>query len=76
MKCDICDKAFNNQQTLEKHVKCVHEDMKIHTCENCEKTFNNKGNLKAHFDAVHLNIKDFLKLSRMWKNLLSKIIYE
>ena len=53
-KCDHCEKSFDTNSTLKRHVKNVHKSIKYHKCEICDKEFHNKFTYLSHFNSVHI----------------------
>ena len=39
-KCDLCDKAFSQQQKLMRHIKNLHKGQKNYKCDLCDKDFS------------------------------------
>ena len=57
-KCPQCSKTFSRKDSLEFHIKNVHDkSLPILKCEKCEKTFNKKSNLDRHRRDVHMKEK-------------------
>lgn len=50
--CQICNKAFNQKNALNIHIK-KHTGEKPHKCDYCELSFSQKGNLKTHIKRAH-----------------------
>ena len=50
--CQICNKAFNQKNALNIHLK-KHTGEKPHKCDYCELSFSQKGNLKTHIKRAH-----------------------
>ena len=48
---------FGCKSKLRKHVKEVHEGIKIHQCQFCDKRFGRSEILKIHVETVHEGIK-------------------
>ena len=59
IKCQHCEKDFNNRSGLSLHVKKHHKDMyrdkepKVYTCVSCTEVFTSKTMLKEHSAEVH-----------------------
>ena len=51
-ECQICEKYFENEQSLKTHIESVHEGIKFQ-CEICGKEYSDKSNLKRHISSVH-----------------------
>jgi len=45
--CDICNKAFSQRGTLNKH-KRTHTGEKLYVCDVCDKAFSRQGGLNTH----------------------------
>ena len=58
--CDICNKAFETNSAMIKHVLSVHEGKKPFKCESCGSSYTQKSSLDVHIKLVHEGIKDFL----------------
>jgi hypothetical protein len=50
--CDICQKAFNQKNALQIHLK-KHSGVRPHNCAYCDMAFTQKGNLKTHIKRAH-----------------------
>lgn len=62
MNCDICDRPFKNDNTLNRHKRSAHDVFKRakkekYTCYDCKKKFPRKTNLRKHIRSKHLNKK-------------------
>ena len=58
-KCNSCGKSFKQKQNFTKHVKVIHEKVKLFACDPCSKSFGQKGNFERHVKQVHENVKAF-----------------
>ena len=59
-KCLQCSKTFTRKDSLELHIKNVHDkSLKSLKCEKCDKTFNKMSNLDRHRRDVHKKEKWF-----------------
>ena len=70
-KCDSCGKIFSRKEHLKRHVKTVHEGIKIraspgvkkeqqdHICHHCGKNFARPESLKTHIYTIHEGHRDF-----------------
>ena len=53
LPCDFCDKTFAFKQSLQRHVKLVHEGIR-YKCNYCEnKVYSNERCLKNHIKIIH-----------------------
>lgn len=77
-KCLVCDKIFNTNTTLRKHVIKCHNKIKSHTCVVCKKRFYTAVDLNHHLSLhgigekkyeCHLCSKRFCTGSGMFKHL-------
>ena len=57
--CDTCKKQFGRRNSLDIHVRTVHENDKPHKCDQCEKSFGENSVSQTHMKIVHENIKPF-----------------
>ena len=57
--CDICQKTYMSEKTLETHKRLVHEKIRDYVCEICAKSFQTPAYLKHHIAAVHDGIRKF-----------------
>ena len=48
VKCEICDKIFEADQYLKRHIKTIHVDQAQYQCSNCGKRRNRLDNFKLH----------------------------
>ena len=61
-QCKICEKAFNQKNALNIHLK-KHSGDKPHKCTYCDNAFTQKGNLKTHIKrAHHIDMVQSMKL--------------
>ena len=52
--CKFCEFKSNWKQTVEKHIKSVHEEIQIKVqCSQCGKLFSGKGSLSKHVQDFH-----------------------
>ncbi|CAB0038673.1 unnamed protein product [Trichogramma brassicae] len=58
-ECEICQKSFESQSKLKRHIMAVHDQSKPFQCEICHKSFGHKGNLNKHISLVHDRSKPF-----------------
>ena len=56
LKCNLCDKRFQINSDLEKHIKTRHENYQSYNCRQCKKNFVTKWRLQKH-ERIHSNIK-------------------
>ena len=56
--CNICEKTFQTQRNLNRHIKDVHEGHNDYKCETCGKSFTRAGYLKKHIHIIHKGHKD------------------
>ena len=54
-KCEFCDKSFNLNQGLIRHVQKDHEGTAISTCHICLRKFQSEESLKIHIKMKHDN---------------------
>ena len=54
--CNLCDKEFNQKESMLEHRRAIHEGVKHH-CEYCTKRFRRKSDVKRHIRTKHLNLK-------------------
>ena len=57
LKCDFCDKEFNQTSNLRTHIKRNHEINKNEKCEFCKKYFISISSLNRHMKHVHCKNK-------------------
>ena len=58
--CHICGVARKNKQSLDSHIKKVHEKKaQKHQCDQCEKEYASKKDLAHHKTHVHEGLKNF-----------------
>jgi len=54
LKCDSCDKVFNNKSNLNRHMRTRHSEVKgKHECVHCQQKFTRRDNLLRHILLVH-----------------------
>ena len=52
-KCNLCGKAYGQQNNLSRHIEIVHEGRKDFQCDLCGKEFSYKSHLERHKTNVH-----------------------
>ena len=57
--CDKCDKSFPQPYRLRRHVKEVHDQVKVFKCSKCSKRFFKSSQLARHTSSVHDKIRPF-----------------
>ena len=58
--CSICSAPFATPDTLQQHIKYVHEKCeKTFLCEKCDHSYKSNSDLQRHIRFVHEGIKDF-----------------
>jgi len=57
LSCEQCDKTFTLQETLKKHIKIVHLQIRNKTCLYCDYKTHTKFNLDLHINKMHLGIQ-------------------
>ena len=57
--CKKCDKSFIRKDSLNSHMKVIHEGFKKHRCGQCEMTFGYYNELKKHAERDHKGVKPF-----------------
>ena len=58
-KCEMCPYAASRKDTLQRHVKGVHEKVKPHMCEKCHYAAARKIDLQSHVKRVHEKDKPY-----------------
>ena len=56
LKCEVCEKYFQNKLYLAKHVKSLHTGKRF-SCKECKKLFTTKASLKRHSESVHDEVR-------------------
>ena len=56
-ECTQCDASFSVAQMLKKHIRSVHQKLKLFTCSTCSSSFAEKSNLIRHVLSVHEGVK-------------------
>ena len=54
--CTHCTKQFENKDSLSKHAKEIHNQVRDKQCDQCDYNTYRSGNLKLHIDKQHLGI--------------------
>ena len=57
-ECDKCNKEFNRNGNLKRHIKAIHDKIKDFECDKCNKSFSQNGHLQQHIKLIHDKIKD------------------
>ena len=52
--CHLCEKRYNEEKVLRKHILWVHYKVRDYMCNECGKEFGQLVHLRRHFDSVHL----------------------
>ena len=55
--CKFCHQMFSTKQTLDNHIKAIHENVKSYFCENCGKAYCDKSSLRSHIKDKHKDLK-------------------
>ena len=58
-QCNNCDARFYSKQSLNNHIKFVHEGKKPFKCNVCDASFSYKNHLNGHIESVHERKKPF-----------------
>ena len=58
-KCYICNKKMSRKDSIQIHIKQVHEDARPFQCSTCDEKFKLLGALTAHKKVVPKGIKPF-----------------
>ena len=56
-KCHLCDKAFSQLDSVNRHIYRVHRQQK-YKCDLCDKAFHAKSYLTLHKNGVHEGLKN------------------
>ena len=56
-KCNTCKGKFFSQALLNKHIRTVHDKIKLYACDQCSTTCSDKSKLEDHKKQVHLQLK-------------------
>ena len=51
--CQVCTSLFNRKDSLNEHIKSVHQGEKPYPCTECGKDFSHRGNLRQHIKSIH-----------------------
>jgi len=57
--CPICNKNFDRRSNLNKHIRCVHMNLKPFQCDTCGTKFGQKSSLEKHRAVIHEKKKRF-----------------
>ena len=52
-ECDKCNKLFNSNNSLKKHIAAIHEKIKDFNCAKCLGKFVSKHSLNTHIKRFH-----------------------
>ena len=58
-ECPCCDKKYEHDKTLKRHIKECHGEKKEFQCDICDTIFHRNENLKNHILSVHEKQKPF-----------------
>ena len=61
--CELCDKLFSQQGSLNRHIKAVHDQIKDIRCIQCNFTCSQQSDLKTHIKQVHLRPAESKRMS-------------
>ena len=51
--CDVCEIKYDTPETLDDHMKVVHDGQRQRTCDRCPTTWHSHLSLKKHFAVTH-----------------------
>ena len=54
-----CEKHFYTKDSMEKHVRTVHQKLREFPCNICDKSFSDNYKLNRHVNVVHMGLKDY-----------------
>lgn len=57
LKCEYCDKYFDKNNVLKRHLREKHFNGNLYKCNMCTVSFVRKEWLLRHLKSVHFNIK-------------------
>jgi hypothetical protein len=57
--CKACDKAFQRQSCLNRHIKGFHDNERPFHCKTCDKWFQTQSYLNRHIKTIHNNERAF-----------------
>lgn len=52
-KCHLCPATSSRKDSLQRHIKAVHEERRNYSCSFCEKKYASVHGLKRHVEAKH-----------------------
>ena len=63
MKCESCDKEFEGEKALKRHIRIAHEGLRV-PCKQCDKRFTSNQSRNRHFMVIHETKKIELKCDK------------
>ena len=74
MKCESCDKEFEGEKALKRHIRIAHEGLRV-PCKQCDKRFTSNQSRNRHFMVIHETKKIELKWTIVIKPFPKRMDY-
>ena len=58
--CEFCGKTFTVKNTLQDHIKSIHDGVLEYKCDKCGREFGCRRNLVVHMKGVHEKLKNYV----------------
>lgn len=72
-ECSKCSKKFSFKQSLERHIKAIHEDKRDFKCSECQRAFRSQYELNQHHEKMHVEVKKMIPVESLTCDVCDKV---